>query len=273
MTRLWVLSDLHLSAREIRSPRPLARVPATDVAVVAGDVCDEAEPALRWLAATIGVHMPVVAVLGNHEFWGGAVPTVRAEARRIAGEVGVHLLDDSAVTVAGVRFVGGTLWTDFRLYGPDKGQRSMRAARSLPDYREILHDEVQGAVMPRTLQPRDTAALHAATRAFIDRELAEASPGASVVVTHHAPSGASVPAMFQGHPWTPAFASDLSGLIEARGPALWIHGHVHARCAYRLGRTRVICNPKGYGAENEAFDWQMVIEVDEASSGGRREGG
>ena len=41
MTRLWILSDLHLSARETRSPGPLLRVPAADLAVVAGDVTDD----------------------------------------------------------------------------------------------------------------------------------------------------------------------------------------------------------------------------------------
>lgn len=263
VTRLWTVSDLHLQAGVMQSPKPLTRVPAADVAVVAGDVFENAELSLRWLAGVIGLHMPVIAVLGNHEFWGGAMPTVRARARRVADEVGVHLLDDSSSTVAGVRFVGGTLWTDFQLDGPFPAQaeRSMQAARTMADFRQILHAEPQSEIIPRNLLPGDTARLHAATRAFIDGELARPHNGPSVVVTHHAPSPASVSQAYLGDPRNAAYASDLSTLIERRQPSLWVHGHMHATCSYNLGQTRVICNPHGFLGENPLFEPELVIEV------------
>lgn len=109
MTRLWIVSDLPPGVDEAGMKEPLVHIPDADIAVVAGDVTDDPALAMGWLAAVIGPQMPVVAVLGNHEFWGGAVPSVRAEARRAAIEARVHLLDDSAATIAGVHFVGGTL--------------------------------------------------------------------------------------------------------------------------------------------------------------------
>ena len=264
MTRLWILSDLHLGANETSTAEPLMDIPDADVAVVAGDVTDDPGLAMRWLAAVIGPRMPVVAVLGNHEFWGGAVPSVRAAARRVADKVGVHLLDDSVVTVAGVRFVGGALWTDWHLYGPEPGRvaKSMRAARTMADFRQILAGEPAGGAMAPPFTPRDSAALHAASRAFIDAELARPHAGPSVVVTHHAPSPRSVPPIWVGHHRTPAFVSDLGALIEAGAPALWVHGHVHASFDYRQGSTRVVCNPKGYEGENPDFDAELVVEVD-----------
>ncbi|UFZ08661.1 hypothetical protein LQG66_03520 [Bradyrhizobium ontarionense] len=60
---------------------------------------------------------------------------------------------------------------------------------------------------------------------------------------------------------TAAFASDLTELILATQPALWVHGHIHTPSDYRIGSTRVICNPHGYGRENPAFDPALVVEV------------
>src|SRR5690606_28240305 len=60
---------------------------------------------------------PVVFVLGNHEHWHGIHADTLATARAMAREYGMFLLEDSQAEVAGVRFVGGTLWTDSTL-GP-----------------------------------------------------------------------------------------------------------------------------------------------------------
>ena len=61
--------------------------------------------------------------------------------------------------------------------------------------------------------------------------------------------------------FNPCFASRLDGLIEASGPALWVHGHTHTSFDYRIAGTRVVCNPKGYGTENTAFDPGLVVEI------------
>jgi Icc-related predicted phosphoesterase len=44
--------------------------------------------------------------------------------------------------------------------------------------------------------------------------------------------------------------------MEMRGPALWIHGHVHESFEYTIGQTKVACNPRGYVryGENAGFD-------------------
>jgi Icc-related predicted phosphoesterase len=82
-----------------------------------------------------------------------------------------------------------------------------------------------------------------------------------VVVTHHAPSPGSVAPAYAGHPLNPAFASDLDALVAAGRPDLWVHGHVHTSFDYRLGATRVVCNPLGYPRENASFDPGLVVEL------------
>ncbi|WP_316225427.1 hypothetical protein [Bradyrhizobium sp. SZCCHNS3052] len=55
--------------------------------------------------------MPIVMVMGNHEFDHRTFPEELKLARAEAARFGVHLLENEAVVLAGVRFAGATLWT------------------------------------------------------------------------------------------------------------------------------------------------------------------
>jgi len=83
----------------------------------------------------------------------------------------------------------------------------------------------------------------------------------TVVVTHHLPHPRSVPACFDGEPTNAAYASELSGVIEAGAPALWVHGHTHDSCDYLIASTRIISNPRGYADENGGFDRTLVVSI------------
>ncbi len=263
MTKILVLSDLHLEHRSAWS-LPDA-FPPFDVAVFAGDVDGSPELSVRRLAAAPGLAgRPVVFVSGNHEFYGGRMEERLAAGKAACAGTDVHPLDRGSVVLAGVRFVGATLWTDYALFG-DVAKAMGACRRFLNDHRLI---EVGPRGARHLFRPEDAAALHAADRAFVEAELAIPSAGPTVVVTHHAPHRGSVAARYARDPVTPGFVSDLSAIIEWGRPALWIHGHVHDGFDYAVGRTRVVCNPKGYGPsrgstapENAAFDPRLIVEV------------
>lgn len=269
--KIWVLSDLHY---ELQQHLPLT-IPEADVAVLAGDISRPLEVAVEWCAMELAWRMPVVLVPGNHEFYkdsvaGGLERGLRAAARHPA----VHLLHDASVAIDGVRFVGGTLWTDYALGaegvpGPGRDRDiayAMRnAANLLNDHRAILRSDQQ-PIVGRSLEDRwmpvDARQAHMKTRAYLESVLAEEHHGPTVVVTHHAPSAMSVAPRFKGSPLNPAFASDLTDLIWQHQPDLWIHGHVHDSLDYELDRTRVIANPRGYEPENALeFNPSLVVEV------------
>lgn len=46
-----------------------------------------------------------------------------------------------------------------------------------------------------------------------------------------------------------AYASALDRLVEGSGAAVWVHGHTHHCVDYRVGRTRVVSNQRGYPGE------------------------
>ena len=85
----------------------------------------------------------------------------------------------------------------------------------------------------------------------------------AVVITHHLPSQRSVDECYKGNILNGAYANDLDYRIEHYMPDVWIHGHTHTSLDYKLGETRVLCNPRGYypGALNPDFDPELVIEV------------
>jgi Icc-related predicted phosphoesterase len=180
-------------------------------------------------------------------------------ARSVAPLYGVNLLENDTVVLGGVRFIGCTLWTDYAIFGEANVSRAMRAASDgLND-----HSKITWAKQPewRRFRPVEALMLHKRSRSFIEAELAKPFDGATVMVTHHAPHPHSMHSRYRSELVSAAYISDLTAVIAAGQSNLWMHGHVHESFDYRVGATRVICNPHGYGAENPKFDPGLVLEV------------
>jgi hypothetical protein len=152
----------------------------------------------------------------------------------------VHVLSDEALTLDGVRFLGATLWTDFRLFGPSP-TAPIAAQQQMVDYRKIR-------VSPRyrKLVPADTALWHARSVRWLREALATPFAGPTVVVTHHAPSLRSVEPGHADDELSAAYASALDELVESTGAAYWVHGHTHHNVRYEVGATTVLSNQRGY---------------------------
>lgn len=253
--KLWIISDLHLEFGQPFVQPP----PDADVLVCAGDLLTRGiVPSIEWLAAKVPSSMPVVFTAGNHEYYGASVQESLREARLLRDRhPRIHFLENEAVDIGDVRFVGATLWTDFRLNGADP-ELAMAAAQSgMNDYRKIKFSKLPY----RKFKPIHAYRKHHESRVFLKSALKEPSNGKTVVLSHHAPSPRSIPPEFQGDPLSACYASDLGDLIVERQPALWVHGHVHQKVDYRVGKTKVIANPRGYPGEGTAFDPQLVIEI------------
>ncbi len=254
--KLQIFSDLHL---DVFAPKPITVAGDIDAVIVAGDTCEGAVEAFEALRNIVPLAIPIVMVMGNHEFYGRVLPDELALAQAAAPAFNITLLDDDTAVIGGVRFVGATLWTDYRLFGETNAALAMDAARhGLNDHRSIMAQ----ARPARHFHPGQALSLHEQSRIYLRAVLANPFPGPSVVVTHHAPHPGSVHPRFSSDLLSAAFVSDLSELIEARGPALWVHGHVHSSFDYLVGDTRILCNPHGYGPhENRAFNPALVVEV------------
>ncbi len=254
--RIQILSDLHLEyGGDIP---PLA--PGAEVVVLAGDLAPAKHRAVRLVAEIWKDAAHILYVPGNHEYYGSRIAEAQRRLALDCAEWGVTLLDTAAVTIGRVRFIGATLWTDFRLYGEP---RELDAHRLVGLGLNDFCGSIRGASW-RNFTTWESAHRHARDLAFIEAELEQAGKDGleTVVVTHHAPSPRSIHDRYVGDALNPGFASDLEAVIRRFQPALWIHGHVHDAVDFTIGRTRVLANPLGIGPAEEAdFTPDLVVEV------------
>ncbi len=285
--KIAIMSDLHLEydARHVDRLDHGAQInaaldfyfkppqPEADFLVLAGDVHSGAL-GIDWAVRHFA--LPTILIAGNHEFYGHELFRTIAFNRQRAGTTNGQVIfleratwEVTLQTGECARFICATLWTDFRLYGTPEA--SMAIARERLEDFEVIR--IERGYKLRKLRPDDTNRLHRASLAFLRRELARPFDGITVVVTHHAPSPRSIAAKFQNDQLNPAFASNLDTLIYDYEPALWIHGHMHDSFDYRIGPTRVICNPRGYFPEqlNPGFDPSLVVEVQSSAIRAGRE--
>ena len=253
--KLNILSDVHLSLGPLERP-----VNDADAVVLAGDLARPKE-AVAWL---LGFDKPVFYVAGNHEFYGGSIAGTMAELKQLCAETNVCVLDNAEVIFEGVRFLGTTLWTDFMLFGDGETRAAamQEAVKFMRDFSRIR----LGETGQRLFTPADSAAQFDIHVHWLERALAEPYAGATVVITHHAPSRRSIHPRFADSLLNACFVSDAERLLDGSRARLWIHGHVHDSFDYVLNGTRVVCNPHGYVKngvnENPLFDANLVVEVD-----------
>lgn len=253
--RIALLSDLHLSVLPMEAPRTDA-----DVVVLAGDLGRPAEA----MAFARRFEQPTLFVAGNHEHYGSDLVSTHKALRAHARGSRVQVLERNAWLHQGVRFLGCTLWSDYRLYGSPEER-----AEGLEQAPVFMHDFVRIRLAPdfdTMLSPATCQLLFEESVAWLEDQFAQPFDGPTVVVTHFAPSPASVHPRFAGSPLNACFVSDLEEEMRRWRPALWVHGHTHDSFDYRVGETRVVCNPRGYAPkgeiENKAFDPQCVIDLE-----------
>lgn len=249
--KLWILSDLHLDT----VPYPEAFEPTRpdfDVLVAAGDVWEgDAGRALKTVAR-LAAGRPAVFVMGNHEYWNGHLDEELADARRLAREYGVTLLEGEATGIEGTRFVGATLWADGRLAGLERTPEALTGEQI-----DIAHEGGS-----HLITVGDAIEQHRAALAQLEALLALAWDGPTVVVTHHAPHPLCLAMEYRQRWMAGIAASDLSHLTDRGLVDLWVHGHLHQSVdLVRPGGTRIVCNPAGDLFSNARFQDDFVVEV------------
>ncbi len=256
--RIALFSDVH---NEQRGTKFVPNVPDADLCIVAGDMDEPIASSIEYLQETLGQRMEVIYVAGNHDHWNHTYrDNIRAGYEASDRCPNVHFLENEAVVIGGVRFIGATLWTDYRWKGKDPVFTKQHAEKNIQDYNLIRWSD-----RPETLVKADNLeAEHYRSRRFIQDALKVPFEGPTVVVTHHGPHPRSIFHWYEGDMLSAAYASDLSEIIFKGSPALWVHGHTHRSFDYRVFDTRVVCNPAGYeGAENPDFNPALIIDTDD----------
>jgi Icc-related predicted phosphoesterase len=268
--KIKVVSDLHLEFSDVF----IKNAENVDVLILSGDILvveklfregSEDGKVFRDFLTRCSFQFPhVVYVAGNHEFYsGGKFHKTVNELRNYCSTNfnNVYFLERDCKIIDDVVFVGGTLWTDMNKGDP----LTLHAVRDMMnDFRTIRNDE-KGFT---PLKPADTAIRHRETLQYIKHIVSEHKDKTCVVVGHHSPSFQSVHEQYRSeHLMNGAYHSDLSEFIlDHPQIKLWTHGHTHHCFDYKIGETRVVCNPRGYEqssgwSEDTGWNPELVIEI------------
>jgi hypothetical protein len=144
-------------------------------------------------------------------------------------------------TVNAFGVVAATLWTNFHCGDPETERR---CSGVMNDFRQI---------------PFLTTDLIKERHQDHIRFLRENVRPGGFVMTHFAPSLRSLPVGGREGDAAGYYASNLEALILGLRPAVWVHGHIHTACDYRIGQTRIVCNPAGYDGKghNPALSFSL----------------
>jgi Icc-related predicted phosphoesterase len=231
---VYYLSDIHNDYHGINALLDIVG-DVNAVLVVAGDinskgrtVADLEAIADRWKA--------VIAVPGNHDWWGLALH----ETHKFNSNVdNVHVLLEDYVTIDDVTFCGTTLWHDIRSPLDEMVWRdNMNDVRKIRgyNYNRLSSGHIKNC--------------HINSIEFIDK-CQKTISGKKVLITHHAMSSKSIDSQYEGVNTNMFYFTNLEHLLE--GFSYHIHGHIHQECDYYVSGCNVICNPRAYGSENSEY--------------------
>lgn len=220
-----LVSDLHLDDSKV-APDQLNIPEGIDLVIIAGDLHPSSYTRQTFISDLNKRYgCEVMFIPGNHDYWH------QTPARDPMAEM----------TVKGVKIAGATLWTKLN------PQEWVAYMLGLNDYRYM-----------RGWTEATYTAAHEAQKAFLF------GSGADIIVSHHAPSWQSIHPQYHGDHLNCAYASDFDEEILAmkNPPIFWFHGHVHNNFDYMIGKTRVVCHPRGYRFEstNPLYE-AMIFEV------------
>lgn len=198
--RLAAVGDLHFDGASRGSYRELFAEAnqRADVLVLCGDLTSHGKPEQMrgFVAELAGVSIPMVGVLGNHDFEDGA----EQELAKILCDAGVEMLDGTHVVIDGIGFAG------------TKGFAGGFGRGALGPFGETLIKSFVNEAVEEALK--------------IEKAMRNIATDAVVVVLHYAPVVDTVigePEMI--YPFLGS--SRLAQPIDALGASVVLHGHAH----------------------------------------------
>lgn len=226
------------------------------ILILAGDI-DKAYYIPSYLNMLSDRFKVIIHVNGNHEYYRGNIHSCN---EKVAGRDeklndNVYHLNNETLIVDGVRFIGGTMWTD--LSDPiNENDCSLR----MNDYHVIRHGTLLRP-FERKLTPADTTIFHKKWKTFILEELNKEFDGKTVIITHHSPLSPQTFNMGRDvRPTDYAYHACIENLILDYKPDLWVFGHTHECSDVDFYGTRIVANCVGYFSEENDYT-NDIIEV------------
>lgn len=265
--KIQLLSDLHneflRGGKQVDSHLWSGSIPDTDadIIILAGDI-DLGAVGAEWaISESERLGKNILYVLGNHEFYRHEYFSVKADIAKLCEGTNLICLDPAVHCQDGVRFIGTTLWTDYKAdINVPQDLAMLYIDKSLTDHRVIEFDS--GNSNGR-FKPYHALGIHQRELSWLIEQLNDNFDGKTVVVTHHGPHPICQHPGFPVSEMSGAFHSDLEKLIAEHDIDVWAFGHTHANLDRVVYDTRIVSNQAGYPGENVSdFDAGFIIDLD-----------
>lgn len=239
--KIRILSDLHFEFHADFGKSFIDSMNSEcDVLVIAGDMATN-RIIYNSLNMLCSKFKRVVYVHGNHEYYGSNRGDVNITmSKSIKKNSNLTWLNENILYIEGHRIIGLPLWFQ-RSFLSERLQRMWSDFHYIANFKNWVYEQ------------------NTSNMEFLNKELRKDD----IVITHYLPSQKSVHEKFHDSETNAFFVCDMEQLIVERCPKLWIHGHTHDSFDYKIGSTRVVCNPFGYAnhSENPNFIESMDITV------------
>lgn len=261
------ISDIHLEFSKGEFDIPKLPTDKDTVLVLAGDIgiAMNEWTYVPFIEKMSERFLHIIYINGNHEHYKGKFLTSYSKiADRLSLITNADIMEKETMVINNVAFVCATLWTDMSKQNPHV---IWEAQQSMNDYKTIRHGPTSEPWKWK-LRPHDTVMDHIKAKSFIFEEIKKHKTDGKkvVVVTHHAPHAKSLEGSddaFRYASLNGAYYTELFEDIMDTQPDLWCHGHLHQSSDYKIGKTRILCNPRGYFPDglNPDFNPELLIEV------------
>lgn len=233
LTTIQLASDLHVEEYLAEGLKVPFRVhPQADLLILAGDI----DRGLQGMDFVRALDVPTLYVPGVLEH-AGLEPEVAAPLMKLdSSRTKVRVLQNDAVVLNGIRFLGTTLWPNFGPPSLPGEPEQVGLAVAMENYGSLQDDG-----KPMTYE--GLWARHQAAVAWLSQRLEKPFDGPTVVISHHLPHPQSIPRQGAGDPFASPNRTRLTELMKFVD--YWLHGNAHMACDYRIRDCRVICNPVG----------------------------
>jgi predicted phosphodiesterase len=232
--KIRLLSDLHTEFRLPYKTHQMSEYRGEDVLVLAGDIASGASNTTDVIKHFLDQGFPkVIYVPGNHEYYGSTVKHFDDKMLDFCETTrNAHFLRPGTVTINGVMFTGGTLWTNFS----DNPIVQSYCGRAINDFRQI-----------NNFKTRDAYDLYYKHLEYIKQSYELRGDKPVVIVTHFLPARECIAPRWRGSDLlNDYFANDLGSMIADMKNTTWLFGHTHDAMDFEIGTTRLVCNPHGY---------------------------
>ena len=264
--KIQLLSDLHneflRSGKQVDGYLWSGSIPLTDadIIILAGDI-DTGSHGAEWaISESERLGKTILYVLGNHEFYRHEYFSVKENIAKLCTGTNVAYLDSDVFIVDGVRFLGSTLWTDYKADVRVPQDLAMfYIDNNLTDHRVVKFNSDDA---DDRFKPEHALTLHEKELSWLRQQLEADFDGKTMVITHHGPHALCQHPAFPMSEMSGAFHSDLESLIEAYEIDVWAFGHTHANLDAVIYGTRIVSNQAGYPGENVSdFEAGFIIEL------------